>query len=71
MAMSNLAGLLPLVGLMSTSSMRKYPTARDKTMYAVDCGYTGSKRVLVHDGRVVSHGHVEWSVFIGRLLQAS
>ncbi len=68
MAMFNVAGLLPLSNMVAA---RNYPAAQDKTMYAVDCGYTGSRRVLVFDGRVVSHGHVEWSAFLGRLLKAS
>lgn len=51
----------------STDILRQYPLAKDVTVYCVDKGYTGKRRVLIHDGKVVSHGHVEWHVFAERL----
>lgn len=51
----------------SADLLRRYPSAKDVTVYCLDKGYTGKRRVLIHDGRVVSHGHVEWHVFAKRL----
>lgn len=51
----------------SSKLRRQYPKARDVTMYCIDKGYTGKRRVLVHDGVVVSHGRVDWHVFGARL----
>lgn len=45
---------------------RRYPDAKDCTMYLVDLGYTGKRRVLVNDGKVVSHGHADWFAFVSR-----
>ncbi len=46
---------------------RRYPAARDMTMYCIDMGYTGKRRVLVLDGKVVSHGHADWHAFANRI----
>lgn len=43
--------------------LKRYPNASDKTFYAIESGYAGKRRVLVHDGKVVSHGHVCWHSF--------
>lgn len=45
----------------------RYPNAIDKTVYAIDLGFTGKRRVLVDDGKVVSHGHQAWDVFLNRI----
>lgn len=47
--------------------MRRYPAAADKTVYAIDRGYTGRRRVLIHDGAVVSHGNQQWETFLSSL----
>ncbi|WP_095158386.1 hypothetical protein [Pseudomonas sp. Irchel 3E13] len=44
----------------------RYPKALDKTVYAIDLGFTGKRRVLVDDGKVVSHGHLAWEVFLSK-----
>lgn len=43
----------------------------DKTDYARAAGYTGAKRVLVSDGKVVSHHNVCWFAFCAGLRQKS
>ncbi|RJX72687.1 hypothetical protein D3M70_31135 [Pseudomonas sp. LS-2] len=59
---------LALRQLPATSRLlTRYPDACDKTAYAIDRGFVGRRRVLVHDGIVVSHGHVLWSNFLSRL----
>lgn len=45
---------------------RRYPNAKDCTFYMIEKGYTGKRRVLVHDGKVVSHGHADWHAFASR-----
>mgnify|MGYP001599680923 FL=1 len=47
--------------------LARYPNARDKTAFAIDSGFTGKRRVLVDDGKVVSHGHLAWDVFLTRI----
>lgn len=44
----------------------RYPNASDKTVYAIYLGFTGKRRVLVDDGKVVSHGHLAWEVFLSK-----
>jgi hypothetical protein len=44
---------------------------QDKTDYARAEGYTGAKRVLVSDGRVISHRSVCWFAFCAGLRQKS
>lgn len=46
---------------------RRYPHAKDCTFDLILLGYTGKRRVLVHDGKVVSHGHGDYHAFVGRL----
>lgn len=38
-----------------------------KTAYARSLGYTGSARVMVQDGRVISHRQITWEDFCERL----
>lgn len=38
-----------------------------KTDYAKSIGYTGSKPVMVQDGRVVSHRNQCWTAFCEKL----
>lgn len=47
--------------------MRRYPGATDKTFYAIELGYRGKRRVILSDGKVVSHGHADWHAFCGKL----
>lgn len=47
--------------------LARYPNALDKTAFAIDTGFTGKRRVLVDDGKVVSHGHLAWDVFLTRI----
>lgn len=42
-------------------------SATDCTAYARSLGYTGKKRVLIQDGRVITHRSVEWHFFCERL----
>lgn len=51
----------------SAKLMRQYPSASDVTTYCSILGYTGLRRVLVHDGMVVSHGRVDWPQFVAKL----
>lgn len=51
----------------ATELMRKYPSAQDVTMYCIDLGYTGKRRVIVLDCRVVSHGRQDWHEFAQRI----
>lgn len=51
----------------SRNVQKRYPSAQDKTLYALDRGYTGKRRVYVHDGKVVSHAHVDWHEFCERI----
>lgn len=44
---------------------------QDKTDYARAEGYTGAKRVLVSDGKVISHRGVCWFAFCAGLRQKS
>ncbi len=39
----------------------------DKTDYARSCGYSGTRRVIVLDGRVTSHGNADWHEWISKL----
>jgi len=47
--------------------LRKYPTGQDKTMYCIGLGYAGRRKVIVSDGKVVSHGHQDWNQFSQRI----
>lgn len=47
--------------------LQKYPNGKDMTMYCIDMGYAGKRRVIVFDGRVVSHGHQDWFQFVERI----
>ncbi|HEK3717127.1 TPA: hypothetical protein ACWLUJ_006579 [Pseudomonas aeruginosa] len=47
--------------------LRKYPNGVDKTMYCIDLGYAGRRRVILSDGKVVSHGRQDWHQFAERL----
>ncbi|KSQ21503.2 hypothetical protein APB26_31435 [Pseudomonas aeruginosa] len=47
--------------------LRKYPNCVDKTVFCIELGYTGKRRVIVSDGKVVSHGHVDWFHFVERI----
>ncbi|EPG9351868.1 hypothetical protein ACKU3Z_030280 [Pseudomonas aeruginosa] len=47
--------------------LQKYPNGKDKTMYSIDLGYAGKRRVIVYDGKVVSHGHQDWFEFVDRV----
>lgn len=47
--------------------LRKYPNGKDMTMYCIDMGYVGKRRVIVSDGKVVSHGHQDWFQFAERI----
>jgi hypothetical protein len=49
------------------AACREARTTQDKTAYARVEGYTGSARVLVSDGKVVSHRGVDWFVFCAGL----
>lgn len=49
------------------SLQRRYPAAKDVSVLCMDMGYTGKRRVLVQDGKVVSHGHAEWHAFASRI----
>lgn len=49
------------------SLQRRYPAARDMTMYCIDMGYTGKRRVMVLEGKVVSHAHADWHAFACRI----
>lgn len=51
----------------ATALFQKYPQGVDKTMYCIDLGYTGKRRVILSDGKVVSHGHVDWHQFAERI----
>lgn len=42
-------------------------THMDKTEYARALGYTGTKPVIVSDGRVVSHRNRDWFSFCASL----
>jgi hypothetical protein len=42
----------------------------DKTAYAKSLGYTGTKKVIVVDGRVTSHRGVDWFLFCEKLGQS-
>jgi hypothetical protein len=39
----------------------------DNTLYARGYGYAGRKRVIVSDGKVISHGNVCWFDFCASL----
>jgi hypothetical protein len=47
--------------------LRKYPNGKDMTMYCIDMGYASRRRVIVLDGKVVSHGHQDWFQFAERI----
>lgn len=47
--------------------LRRYPNCVDKTVYCIELGYTGKRRVIVSDGKVVSHGHADWFHFAERI----
>lgn len=51
----------------ATELLRKYPSVQDMTMYCIDMGYSGRRRVIVSDGKVVSHGHQDWFQFAERI----
>lgn len=55
--------ILPPTNDFEPKSYRKYPGAADVTDYAESIGYTGTKPVMVSNGRVVSHQHQEAAVF--------
>ncbi len=40
-----------------------FPQAQDRTAYAKSNGYLGKKPVYVLDGKVISHGSVDWFEF--------
>lgn len=40
----------------------------DKTDYAIACGYTGKRRVIVQDGKIISHGNADWFEWITRVM---
>jgi hypothetical protein len=52
-------------------AVRDAKHAQDKTDYARAAGYQGEKRVLVSDGRVISHRSVCWFAFCAGLRQKS
>lgn len=43
----------------------------DRTEYAKQLGYQGKKRVIIQDGRVISHNGVEWHVFCASVTEYS
>ncbi len=50
---------------MSAPRFIPHPAAgADKTGYAMSCGYTGRRPVIVADGRVISHRHQDWFEFL-------
>jgi hypothetical protein len=53
----------------NSALMRRYPKAKDCTTDLIQKGYSGKRRVLVHDGIVVSHGHGEYHAFAVRFLK--
>lgn len=50
-----------------TKKTETKPITRNATNYARELGYTGSKRVIVQDGMVISHNNVEWHIFCASL----
>jgi hypothetical protein len=40
------------------------PFGEDKTAYARLVGYTGRRKVRISDGRVISHGNMDWSEWL-------
>ncbi|MBA9869679.1 hypothetical protein ACUXPM_003629 [Ralstonia sp. 151470066-2] len=46
------------------SNMLRAGSASDLTDYALANGYLGSRRVIVMDGRVITHRWLEWPVFL-------
>ncbi len=40
----------------------------DKTAYARSLGYTGSKPVLLDDGKVISHRKLDWFEFCHKII---
>jgi len=47
--------------------LKKFTTGKDMTVYCIDMGYAGRRRVIVSDGKVVSHGHQDWFLFSQRI----
>lgn len=47
-----------------------HPSAVDKTDYARSLGYSGTRSVLVLDGRVISHAGADWFRFCASLRAA-
>ena len=60
--------LSDIASLTSNSKGKKFSKdVQDNTKYAKSLGYDGDKAVKVLDGKVVSHGSVDWTEFCDKL----